>query len=103
MRWPYSNVTPRTWSGMEIKGAYHNDFAYDPTQYADKTGWTQDDFDREFINQQVNLFMRKLYEHVLSDQTNPGDLELFLLTTTGVTYNSVSRRAAVDPFKLVLL
>ena len=89
---------------IEIKGAFHNDFAYNPNQYADRTLWTQTDMAREKINRQTNLFMRRLYQSALSDQTNPGDLQSFLnsLVVDG-SAELVNGKWVIDPLKLDLL
>ena len=61
---------------IEIKGARHNDFVYDPTI------WNTNPFPAEArvkeINRQTNLFMRNLYKAVVDDQATPGALRGFL-------------------------
>ena len=62
---------------IEIIGAMHNDFSYNPSDYADHTDWNDAKANRQRINRRVNLFMRDLYQAALTDQTNPGDLNGF--------------------------
>ena len=63
---------------IEIEGAFHSDYAYQPEDY-ELGGEFYGKFglEREILNRKVNLFMRDLYEAVLTDQTRPGDLRDF--------------------------
>ncbi|MBI2095359.1 MAG: hypothetical protein HYT89_04245 [Candidatus Omnitrophica bacterium] len=65
---------------IEIRGAFHSDFSYNPNDYADHTDWNEEKAERQRINRKVNLFMRDLYEATYKDQTEPGRLKDFFDT-----------------------
>ncbi len=86
---------------VEIKGAFHNDYSYNPSDYADHTFWDEKKAERQRINRRTNLFMRDLYQAALTEETQAGDLKRFfdLLTSTGaaVYQNGIWK---IDPNKL---
>ena len=61
---------------IEIVGARHNDFSYDPLDWNDHP-YEPERKARE-INRLTNKFMRDLYKAVTEDQINPGALSGFL-------------------------
>ncbi|MFH1800119.1 MAG: hypothetical protein ABH891_04635 [Candidatus Omnitrophota bacterium] len=79
---------------IEIIGARHNDFSYDPA------AWNSNPYEPEAeaqeINRKTNLFMRDLYKFALQDQTNAGVLSNFPRTESVVSYNSSRNIWVVD-------
>mgnify|MGYP001568248668 CR=1 FL=1 len=67
---------------IEIKGARHNDFAYRVVDENKQPLWNDNPFEPERkareINRKTNIFMQRLYQHALADQTTPNDLQEFL-------------------------
>ncbi len=88
---------------IEIKGAFHNDFSYNPNDYANRTGWTQKEVDREHINKMTNRFMRSVYKFSVDDHTSSGHLQGFLdslrVAGAAIYEDSIWK---IDPKKLEL-
>ncbi len=100
-KWMFENAdfqgpSPITNVNIEIQGAWHNDFSYNPNDYADRTDWNEDKAKRERINQRTSLFMRRLYEKALDDQAVPGKLDSFLKRTVGITFDETRQVWQVD-------
>jgi hypothetical protein len=93
---------------IEIEGAFHSDFSYNEAEWDAKiaaaTGSTptaveaQKNVLREQKerNRKVNIFMRKLYQAALTDQTRRGDLRFFLENTSGIEYSALTNSATVN-------
>ncbi len=77
-------------------GAFHNDFSYNPEQYENPDLNNEQAVEREKVNRMTNLFMRKLYQKAITDQTSPGDLYGFLRRTPGVSLDSENGVWKVD-------
>ncbi len=99
---------------IQITGAFHSDYSYNEAEWDAKiaavVGSTPQavEVDRNRLiaqkerNRRVNIFMRRLYQVALSDQSTPGDLKLFLLTTPGVIYDQSTNFATVNLNDLIL-
>ena len=92
---------------IEIMGARHNDFAYRTVDENGNPVWNENPYEPERrareINIKTNQFMRSLYKAALEDQINPGDLQVFLRRTPGITFDSAGQTWIVDPDQLVLV
>lgn len=77
---------------IEIKGAFHNDFSYDETNQIN-------DPERDLINKKTNEFMRRLYQVALEENQTPGQIELFLRNTPGISLSIERGVWEVDPLE----
>ncbi len=81
--WSKANFTGSAPDGIEninikILNARHNDFSYDATAWNDPGNQFEPERIAQEINRKTNLFVRRLYEATLKDQTQSGALNSFL-------------------------
>lgn len=86
---------------IEILGAFHSDYSYDPTQYEPGGEFENANADREQTHRRVNLFMRDLYRAVLDEQNQIGELNAFFQRQINRgAAKKIDGRWQIDPDKL---